>query len=122
MVKMLDGVWSSDGCSFQRIFRLLSVPFRKSTEMATRAIKAITRLQCARLLLSQSRIPASRSTTVFRHFHTNTRTLQAQPVAVGKQGASFHQAVATDDLYDVVIVGGGVAGTALACSLGILHN
>jgi ubiquinone biosynthesis monooxygenase Coq6 len=33
----------------------------------------------------------------------------------------LHQTLVPDHIYDVVIVGGGVAGTALACSLGMCY-
>ncbi|KAI9286915.1 hypothetical protein BC943DRAFT_217257 [Umbelopsis sp. AD052] len=85
--------------------------------MATRQLKAIARLHSAKLLLPRIRTPVYGSSIPKCAIHTSARVSQAQPVSTGKHGSAFSQGQSTDHIYDVVIVGGGVAGTALACSL-----
>ncbi|CAO3677817.1 unnamed protein product [Umbelopsis ramanniana] len=85
--------------------------------MATRPMKAIARLHSSKLLLSRIRTPVYGPSIPYCTIHTSARALQAQPVSAGKHSTAFSQGHSTEQIYDVVIVGGGVAGTALACSL-----
>lgn len=87
--------------------------------MATRPMKAIARLHSSKLLLSRVRTPVYGPSIPYCTIHTSARALQAQPVSAGKHSIAFSQGHSTEHIYDVVIVGGGVAGTALACSLGL---
>lgn len=82
-------------------------------------MKAIARLHASKFLLSRICTPAYGPSIPYCTIHTSARAPQAQPVSAGEHGAAFSQGHSTEHIYDVVIVGGGVAGTALACSLGL---
>lgn len=86
--------------------------------MAARGVRTVLCLSLQRQLLKRATIESSRHLKQTARLHTGNITKHAQSVTTSQTGAPIRTLNAVDDTYDVVIVGGGVAGTALACSLG----
>ncbi|KAG2182416.1 hypothetical protein INT43_007346 [Umbelopsis isabellina] len=85
--------------------------------MAARGIRTVLCMSLQRQLLKRATLESSRQLRQITRLHTGNITKQAHSVTASQTSAPIRTQNAVEDIYDVVIVGGGVAGTALACSL-----
>jgi spermidine synthase len=86
--------------------------------MAAKTMRTVLYLTLKRRPWNRETLDSSRSLRHACRLHTGNSSKQAHSVTASQAHAPYRPQNAIEDIYDVVIVGGGVAGTARACSLG----